>query len=196
MSAEPAAEPSRLQRPRGKLGVYVPLMLFAVLAVFAFMRLISGADNAVVPSALIGKPVPVAPLGVLGDLPAFNPEVTGRVTVVNVWASWCAPCRQEHPLLVELGKDQRFDIAGINYKDQADNALGFLSELGNPYDRIGTDGNGRAAIEWGVYGVPETFIISHDGKIAYKHIGPLQPDDLTGAFGEALEAAVKAAPAS
>jgi cytochrome c biogenesis protein CcmG, thiol:disulfide interchange protein DsbE len=183
-------------QPKRKLGVYIPLILFAVLAIFSFLRLVSGADNAVVPSALIGKPVPLAPLGVLGDLPGFEPKTVGRVTVVNVWASWCAPCRQEHPLLVELGKDPRFDIAGINYKDRPDNALGFLSELGNPYDWIGTDTNGRAAIEWGVYGVPETFVISHDGRIAHKHVGPLQPDDVTGAFGQALDAALKAAPSS
>lgn len=97
----------------------------------------------------------------------------GQVTLVNVWGSWCVPCRQEHPLLMELAQDDRIRIAGINYKDQPENALRFLGELGNPYDAIGVDQSGRAVIDWGVYGVPETFLVGPDGTILYKHVGPI-----------------------
>jgi cytochrome c biogenesis protein CcmG, thiol:disulfide interchange protein DsbE len=179
-------------RPR-RIGFYVPLALFAVLAAFSLSKLLSGGDNSVVPSALIGQPAPDAPLGTLGIMPPFQAQVPGGVTIVNVWASWCAPCRQEHPLLMELTQDPRFAVAGINYKDRPDNALAFLAELGNPFDSAGADQNGRAAIEWGVYGVPETFIVGHDGRIAHKHVGPLSPDDLSGRFGKALDAALAAA---
>jgi cytochrome c biogenesis protein CcmG, thiol:disulfide interchange protein DsbE len=100
------------------------------------------------------------------------------VTVVNVWASWCAPCRQEHPALMELAKDPTVRVVGINYKDAAENARRFLGALGNPFAAIGVDPNGRTAIEWGVYGVPESFIVGPDGAIRYKQIGPLSPDQL------------------
>ena len=92
---------------------------------------------------------------------------------MNVWASWCAPCREEHPLLLGLSQDRRFDMAGLNYKDQPENARRFLGSFGNPYPAIGVDGAGRAAIDWGVYGVPETFLVGKDGKILFKHVGPL-----------------------
>jgi cytochrome c biogenesis protein CcmG, thiol:disulfide interchange protein DsbE len=150
----------------------------------------SGRNLSTVPSALVGKPAPLTALGALEGLPIFNPATTGRVIVVNIWASWCAPCRAEHPVLLELTKDTRFIVAGINYKDRPLNAAGFLSDLGNPFDETGTDVNGRAAIDWGVYGVPETFIIGRDNIIRYKHVGPLGAADLKGAFGAALEQAI------
>jgi cytochrome c biogenesis protein CcmG, thiol:disulfide interchange protein DsbE len=175
---------------RSRLLVFLPAILFSVVAVIALMQLLSGRDIAAVPSALIGKPVPLAELGTLPDMPAYNPEMPGKVTIVNVWASWCAPCREENATLLELTKDQRFEVAGINYKDQPENALAFLKTLGNPFDKIGTDEKGRAAIDWGVYGVPETFIVSRDGLIAYKHVGPLKPEDMAGAFGQALKEAI------
>lgn len=172
-----------------KLLVFLPLVLFGLIAVVSLMQLMSGRDLAAVPSALIGKPAPVMELGTLQDLPAFV-IAKDKATIVNVWASWCAPCREENALLLELSKDDRFEVAGINYKDTAENAKAFLAALGNPFDSIGTDLKGRAAIEWGVYGVPETFIVRHDGTIAYKHVGPLSPEDMNGAFGKALEAAL------
>ena len=175
--------------PRSKFIVLVPVLLFGVLAIVALMQLLSGRDVAAVPSALIGKPAPTEALGTLGTLPPFK-FAPNQVTIVNVWASWCAPCREENGLLLELTKDARFAIAGINYKDRPENATTFLDNLGNPFDTIGTDPKGRAAIDWGVYGVPETFIVGRDGLIAYKHVGPLKPEDLENAFGKALEDAV------
>ena len=100
----------------------------------------------------------------------------GKVTLVNVFASWCAPCREEHPVLLALAQDKRFVMAALNYKDQPENARRFLGDLGNPFQAIGVDEAGRTAIDWGVYGVPETFVIGKDGKIAYKHVGPLTPE--------------------
>ena len=107
-------------------------------------------------------------------MPGINSEdFKGSVTLVNVWASWCVPCRDEHPFLVRLAGDKRITLAGINYKDAPENALSFLKRYGNPFAAVGVDSGWRAAIEWGVYGVPETFIVGRDGRIAYKHIGPI-----------------------
>lgn len=175
---------------QSKLVVFLPAFIFGVIAFAALGQLLSGRDLAAVPSALIGKPAPQIKLEALGAIPVFSGTTKDKVTIVNVWASWCAPCRAEHPLLVGLASDPRFDLAGINYKDRPENALAFLTELGNPFDAIGKDPNGRAAIEWGVYGVPETFIVGKDGLIKHKHVGPLSADDLTGAFGQALDKAL------
>ena len=112
----------------------------------------------------------------------------GQVTVVNIWASWCAPCRVEHPTLMDLSKDPSIRVVGVNYKDNPENARRFLGQLGNPYAAVGADTAGRAAIDWGVYGVPETFIVGADGTIRHKHIGPLTPQGLAG-FQAALRAA-------
>jgi cytochrome c biogenesis protein CcmG/thiol:disulfide interchange protein DsbE len=162
----------------------LPLMVFLVLAAIFLKQLAAGGANSDLPSALIGRPAPQTDLAPLPGLNVDGKPVpgmsngmfVGKFTIVNVWASWCAPCRQEHPLLVELGKNADIRIVGLNYKDSPQNALGFLGQLGNPYDAVGMDPNGRAAIEWGVYGVPETFIVSPDGKILHKHVGPLSPD--------------------
>ena len=180
----------RSNNGRSRLLVFLPAVIFVAIAAIALMQLMSGRDIAVVPSALIGKPAPIQTLGRLGDLPplilsAGNPSL--KPSIINVWASWCAPCREENGLLLELSKDERFMLGGINYKDTPANALAFLDKLGNPFDQIGTDEKGRAAIDWGVYGVPETFIVGRDGTIQYKHVGPLTPADLTGKFGAALE---------
>ena len=107
-----------------------------------------------------------------------NADLKGRITVVNVWASWCGPCRQEHPLLVELAEDPSIRLVGINQRDDPDNARRFLGALGNPFAAVGTDPKGRASIDWGVYGVPETFIVGPDGTIRHKHIGPLTPETM------------------
>ena len=127
-----------------------------------------------------GEPVPGL------DSAAFK----GKVTLVNVWASWCVPCHDEAPLLLALAEDRRIRIVGINYKDQADNARRFLGRYGNPFVANGVDTNGRAAIEWGVYGVPETFVVGRDGRIAYKLIGPITPGNLETALKPAIEKAL------
>jgi len=160
--------------------VSLPLVIFAALVALFLFRLGAG-DPSRLPSALIGKPAPTLALPPLGGLTESGSPVPGidparfkdRVTVVNVWASWCVPCRDEHPFLVRLAADKRATLVGINYKDAPENALGFLNRFGNPFAAVGVDSGGRAAIEWGVYGVPETFIVARDGRIAYKHIGPI-----------------------
>lgn len=172
--------------PRSRLIFILPVIVFVALAGLFFVQLTSGRNPAELPSVLINKPVPVfnlAPLeGLMAEgkpVPGFsNEDLKGRVTIVNVFASWCAPCRLEHPLLVDLAKDPAVRLVGINQKDNPDNARRFLGALGNPYAAVGVDPNGRASIDWGVYGVPETFIVGPDGTIRHKHIGPLTPENL------------------
>ena len=180
----------------------IPLIVFGGLAALFFLRLGSG-DPSKIPSALIGRAAPATTLPALDGLiekgkavPGLTPEtLQGKVSVVNVWASWCVPCHDEAPLLHTLSEDKRFQIVGINYKDATENARRFLGRYGNPFVANGADANGRAAIEWGVYGVPETFVIGRDGKIAYKLIGPITPDNLDNALKPAIAKAL-AAPAT
>jgi cytochrome c biogenesis protein CcmG, thiol:disulfide interchange protein DsbE len=150
----------------------LPVAVFAVIGGAFYWGLFNNDDG--LPSALIGKPVPEFELppieGRSDGLSTAN--LKGQVSIVNVWASWCVPCRVEMPLLNELAARDEVAIFGINYKDRPTEALAFLGELGDPYDRIGADSTGRVAIDWGVYGLPETFVIDADGRIAYKHIGP------------------------
>ncbi len=179
--------------PRSRLIFILPGAVFIVLAVLFFVQLTSGRNPSDLPSVLLNKPVPTFSLAPLEGLaaggqpvPGFsNEDLKGRITIVNVWASWCAPCRQEHPLLVELAKDPSVRLVGINQRDNPDNARRFLGALGNPYAAIGVDPNGRASIDWGIYGVPETFIVGPDGTIRHKHIGPLTPENIS-AFKERL----------
>ncbi|MCK0208274.1 DsbE family thiol:disulfide interchange protein [Starkeya koreensis] len=171
---------------RRRLLVLLPLIAFLALAALFYGRLFSG-DPSRVPSALIGRPAPALDLPPLDGLARDGAAVpgltsaglTGEVTVLNVFASWCVPCRDEHPFLVALSKMPGFRLVGLNYKDDAENARRFLGRFGNPYAAVGVDANGRTAIDWGVYGVPETFVIGRDGRIAYKFIGPLDERGLT-----------------
>lgn len=155
-----------------------PLALVAFVLGFAFWGLTSGRDPNAVPSVLISSPVPAFELeGIPGmetpGLSASDLQGTGEVVLVNVFASWCGPCRAEHPLLTRLVEEEGIPLMGINYKDKAKDASAWLEELGNPYTRIGHDLSGRAAIEWGVTGVPETFVIGPEGKILYREAGPV-----------------------
>ena len=164
------------------------------------MRL-GGGDPSKIPSALIGRPAPQTALPALEGLvsngapvPGLDPAVfKGKVSVVNVWASWCVPCHDEAPLLTELGQDKRLQLVGINYKDAPDNARRFLGRYGNPFGIVGVDGNGRAAIEWGVYGVPETFVVGRDGTIVYKLVGPVTPENIDSVLKVEIDKALKAA---
>ena len=171
----------------------LPLILFLGLAAIFLTQLMSGRDTQTIPSALIGQPAPVTnllPVEALSIVPGIAPgDFKGKVTILNVFASWCAPCRDEHPVLMELAKDTRFQLIGLNYKDKQANAAGFLAELGNPYAKIGSDESGRAGIDWGVYGVPETFVIGPDGIIRYKHVGPLNAESAKVLTSEAAKAA-------
>ncbi|MCA2370233.1 DsbE family thiol:disulfide interchange protein [Agrobacterium genomosp. 3 str. CIP 111-78] len=157
----------------------LPLLLFGGFALVAGKMLydqdVNGLDISAIPSALIGTKAPSLSLPPLegSNLPALSDAaIKGKLTLVNVFASWCIPCRQEHPLLQELAKDSRITVVGINYKDKQDNALRFLGELGNPFAAIGVDPNGKAAIDWGVYGIPESYLVGADGTILYKKVGP------------------------
>jgi cytochrome c biogenesis protein CcmG/thiol:disulfide interchange protein DsbE len=192
-----ASENSGLRRRR--VLVFLPLALFLGLAALFLLRLFAG-DPALIPSALIGHPAPQTALPPVAGLdrngaplPGLDPaNFKGAVTVVNVWASWCVPCRDEAPLLVQLAQDNRFRLVGINYKDEADNARRFLAHFGNPFAAAGADESGRAGIEWGVYGVPETFVVGRDAKIAYKLVGPITADNIDSLLKPQIEKALAA----
>jgi len=182
---------------RRRILVLIPLVAFLAVAALFVLRLGAG-DPSRIPSALIGHPAPRTDLPPLPGLERDGKAVPGldsahfqgQVTVLNVWASWCVPCREEAALLMALSADRRVRVVGMNYKDQPDNARRFLGRYGNPFAANGTDGNGRAAIEWGVYGVPETFLIGRDGRITYKLIGPVTPENLETALKPAIEKAL------
>jgi cytochrome c biogenesis protein CcmG, thiol:disulfide interchange protein DsbE len=171
-----------------RLGVLIPLVLFVALIALFYFRLFAG-DPSTIPSALIGREAPDFSLPPVEGLkhadgtpvPGFSRADLGQghVTIVNVFGSWCVPCRDEHPLLERLARMNRVKLVGLAYKDEPQNTVKFLSELGNPFSAVVADLKGRAAIDWGVYGVPETFVIGKDGRIAYKHIGPLTEASLT-----------------
>ncbi|EAU41877.1 putative thiol:disulfide interchange protein (cytochrome c biogenesis protein) [Fulvimarina pelagi HTCC2506] len=179
--------------------VALPLLLFAGLAGLFFYALHQnqlGRDITEIPSVLIDKAAPNTVLPPLEGLELANGEPIpaldmsaphDKPMLVNVFASWCGPCRQEHPLLMELAKDDRIDIVAINYKDKPANARGFLESLGNPYDAIGVDQKGAATIDWGVYGVPESFLVSTDGRIVYKQTGPFSEQSFRQELMPALE---------
>lgn len=153
--------------------ILVPPAIFAALAgLFLGGMLRDDPDN--LPSAFEGRPVPAVTLTQLGDEPPFSDEILHQpgVKLVNYWASWCAPCRAEHPMLVEIA-ESGIPVYGVNYKDDPENALGFLEELGNPYTAHGADSSGRMAIDWGVYGVPETYVIDGDGIIRLRFASPI-----------------------
>ena len=177
----------------------LPLLAFGSLAAIFWFRLSDG-DPSNIPSALIGHAAPATALPPLQGLldsgvqiPGLDPAVfKGKVSVVNVWASWCVPCHDEARLLTELGKDKRLQMVGINYKDTPENARRFLGRYGNPFGLVGVDGNGRASIEWGVYGVPETFVVGREGKIVYKLVGPVTPDNVNSVLKAEIEKALAA----
>ncbi|PWE55159.1 DsbE family thiol:disulfide interchange protein [Metarhizobium album] len=171
----------------------LPLIVFTGLAAVFLMQLGSGKDISEIPSALIGTKAPVLNLAALegANVPALtDAAVKGKLSLVNVFASWCVPCRQEHPILKELAKDSRITIVGINYKDRQENALRFLGELGNPYAAIGVDPNGKAAIDWGVYGIPESYLVAADGTILYKRVGPFDDKSVQEGLYPAIEKAL------
>jgi len=183
---------------KGKRSIFVllPLIVFIGLAALFFLRL--GTDDSRLPSVLIGKPAPQTDLpampGLVRDgqpVPGVsNATFQGHVTLVNVWASWCVPCADEVPYLAQLAKDKRIQLVGFNYKDSADNARRFLGRYGNPYIATGQDLNGREAIEWGVYGVPETFVVGKDGRIAYKLVGPIGAENLKAVLEPEIQKAL------
>ncbi|MDF1608185.1 DsbE family thiol:disulfide interchange protein [Hoeflea sp. YIM 152468] len=180
---------------------FLPLVLFIGLAGVFLYQLGSGKDASEIPSVLIGSKAPSLALPPLEGLVAAGAPVpaltdaaiAGKLSLVNVWASWCVPCRQEHPFMLELARDPRIEVVGINYKDKNANALSFLGELGNPYAAVGVDPVGKAAIDWGVYGIPETYLVAPDGTILFKQIGPFTEDSLKTRLLPAIEKAMSPA---
>jgi cytochrome c biogenesis protein CcmG/thiol:disulfide interchange protein DsbE len=156
----------------------IPVIAFLGFGVF-YYGLTHDAGDRTVPSALIGRQAPDFALPAVpgASQPGFaRKDLDGKVSVINVWASWCAPCRLEHPVLMELGKSKDFQLFGLNYRDKPENARRYLGALGNPFAAVGYDESGRVGIDWGVYGQPETFIVSPKGVVTYKFVGPLSPE--------------------
>jgi cytochrome c biogenesis protein CcmG/thiol:disulfide interchange protein DsbE len=175
----------------------LPLLIFGGIALTAAKMLYEqdfhGKDVAAIPSALIGTKAPSLSLPPLEGSklpPLTDAAIKGKLTLVNVFASWCIPCRDEHPLLRQLARDGRLNIVAINYKDQPENALRFLGELGNPFQAIGIDPKGAAAIDWGVYGIPESYLVGPDGTILYKRVGPFDDISLKEGLYPAMEKAL------
>ena len=168
----------------------IPPLIFAGFAVMAYFGMQRGDPNSL-PSTFIGKEAPALPSATLDGFPSVADADlrTGEVTVVNFWASWCPPCRAEHPVLLHL-QEQGVRIVGVNYKDKTGAASGYLTEDGSPFIGVPYDPQGRAAIEWGVTGPPETFILSGDGTVLHKHVGPLAGTLYTEDFLPALETAM------
>jgi cytochrome c biogenesis protein CcmG, thiol:disulfide interchange protein DsbE len=190
---------ARNARPSRSRVLIWPLAIFGLLALLFYLALQSG-DPSRLPSALIGRTAPATDLPPLEGLveagrpvPGFtNADFTsGEVSVVNFWASWCVPCVQEHPLLVALKERTGVRLYGVNYKDQPDTARRFLGRYGNPFTAVGVDGNGRTAIDWGVTGMPETFILNGKGEVVYKHIGPISAQTLESKIIPAVKAAAR-----
>ena len=178
MTEDIVAGDARAPGNRLRLAGYIPLLVFLVMAVFFAIGLTMNPRD--IPSPLIGKPVPEFSLPPVKGrtLGLASADLRGQVSLVNVFASWCVACREEHPLLMGLRDKGVVPIHGLNYKDKPDDAQAWLDQLGDPYTRTGADISGRVAIDWGVYGVPETFVIDRDGRIVHKHIGAITSEAL------------------
>ncbi|MDP6342446.1 MAG: DsbE family thiol:disulfide interchange protein [Alphaproteobacteria bacterium] len=178
-------DPAAPRRPWLRL---LPLLLAMAIGAFLFVGL--GLKPKEIPSALIGKAVPAFDLPALPERPPGlkSADLQGQVSLVNVFASWCLSCRVEHPLFMNLKALDVVPVHGLNYKDEPQAALAWLDRYGDPYQRIGADRKGRVGIDWGVYGVPETFLINAQGRIACKHIGPVSDSDLQDKLLPAIEA--------
>jgi len=178
MTEDVIADDVRAPRTPTRLAGYIPLLGFLVMVVFFAIGLTLNPRD--IPSPLIGKPAPEFSLPPVKGraLGLSGADLRGQVSLVNVFASWCVACREEHPVLTGLREKGVVPIHGINYKDKPDDAQAWLNELGDPYTRTGADISGRVGIDWGVYGVPETYVIGRDGRIAHKHIGAITPKAL------------------
>lgn len=188
MSNEASNSTEKIQQmPRQKIIWLLPLLVFLVIAIFLGIGLTR--DPRYVPSPLINKPAPEF------DLPAVqgrtlglsDKDLYGEVSLLNVFASWCAACREEHPFLMALNREGYIPIHGLNYKDEPKDAAAWLDQFGDPYTRTGADVAGSVGIDWGVYGVPETFVIDKNGRIAYKHVGPIYKKDWQGTIKPLIE---------
>jgi cytochrome c biogenesis protein CcmG/thiol:disulfide interchange protein DsbE len=168
----------------------LPPVIFLAFAAVAYIGL-TRENPEELPSALVGQPAPgLARVAALReDPPPTDADLRAPgVKLVNFWASWCGPCRAEHPLLAELAAEG-LPVIGVNYKDEPERALGFLAELGDPYAKVGADANGRTGVDWGIYGIPETFVVGPDGTVLLRFPGPLSPDVVAGRIRPAIAAA-------
>ena len=184
---------------RPALSRFLPIVVFAGIAL-VFGYALMTADPSKIPSTLIGKPVPQTAFPAVDDLVADGRPVPGfvsadlakgKATIVNFWASWCVQCVEEHPLLDQLASSTGAELFGVNYKDSGVDARRYLGRYGNPYAAVGSDSSGRNAIDWGVYGMPETFVINGRGEIVFKHVGPLSLVDIQTKIIPAIETAKK-----
>lgn len=201
---DPTTEEGSRPLARPRLMVYLPLAIFVALAAFFLYKLEKGGDPNALPSVLLGKPAPAfalkpVPITLPGGaaLPGlasseFTAPGPGKVTIVNFWASWCVECRTEHETLKRLATDPRVRLVGVAYKDEPANAARWLRDMGNPYAAAGLDENGRVGIDWGVYGVPETYVVRPDGVISYKFIGPLSDGAVRMVLGPEIDKALAA----
>lgn len=174
--------------------VALPILAVLVLGGFFLWGLNPDRDPNAIPSALLSKPAPAFDLGPIPgvDSPGLKTadlSAAGEPVLVNVFASWCVPCRAEHKVLTRLAREESFPLYGINYKDKPDDARKWLEELGNPYNRIGADETGRAGIEWGISGVPETFLIDASGTVVWRYVGPIATEQSQNDLRAALNAA-------
>lgn len=176
MTERTTAAPAR--SPRRALLPVLAVALFALIVVMFAVGLTM--DSRKLPSALIDQPVPKFDLPpLLAGKPGLkSDDLVGRVSLVNFWASWCVPCRIEHPVLMRLAREGKVDVLGINWKDRKPDAEAFLKNLGDPFARIGHDPNNRVGVDWGVYGVPESYVVDRAGRVRYKVVGPISPDEL------------------
>ena len=155
----------------------LPAGVFALLVAVLFIGIQRAPEKTVIPSALIGKPAPQFTLPVLGAEAPFDAgSLRGKWYVLNVWGTWCPECRNEHEMLLEIARSEVIPVIGLNWKDEDAAALDWLAQLGNPYDVVVADRDGRVAIDWGVYGAPETFLVDPQGKVVHRHVGPLTPE--------------------
>ena len=192
---------SRPRPARRSLLVILPVLIFAALAGAFFLRLRSGADSQAIPSALIGRPVPSFQLQPLPGLEAggrpvpglSSADLKGGVTLLNFWSSWCAPCQVEHPSLMRMAREPGLRVVGIDYKDDPEKGRRFLERNGVPFQAVGVDSTGRTAIDFGVYGVPETFVVGPDGTIRYKLVGILTEQKYADVLAKIREAGKVAA---
>lgn len=155
----------------------IPMAAFALLVVVLAIGINRAPEKSVIASALLDKPAPEFVLPQLGDAPSFDSRtMRGRWYLLNVWGTWCVECRAEHEMLLEIARSGRAPLVGLNWKDEDQLAIQWLQDLGNPYEHVALDREGRVAIDFGVYGAPETFLIDPAGTVVYKHVGPLTPE--------------------
>ena len=194
----PSAPPETAAEPRNKVRYLLPLGIFVLLLAVLIVGLVRAPEKNIIASPLIGKSAPQFSLPSLlaGRGPVSSEQLKGHWTVVNVWGSWCYACRDEHPMLLTIQKQSQIPIIGIDWNDDEDSARAWLEQLGNPYSEIGVDHDGHTAIDWGVYGAPESFLIDPSGRVVYKQVGAITPEIWQREFLSRMGSAARGAAAA